>query len=41
MTIKVGGRVFSNLRFADDIDLLVGLTRKLNPTARKYGMEIR
>ena len=46
-TVKIGGRSITNLRFADDIDLLAGsrseledLTKRLDTTARKYGMEI-
>ena len=45
--IKVGGQTITNLRFADDIDLLAGsksksadLTKRLDSTAKKYGMEI-
>ena len=44
---KVGGRCVTNLRFADDIDLIAGsraeladLTSRLDITARCYGMEI-
>jgi len=46
-TVKVSGRQITNLRFADDIDLIAGskaelaeLTKKLDTTARNYGMEI-
>lgn len=46
-TITVGGRAISNLRFADDIDLIAGseeelqdLTERLNRTSKAYGMEI-
>ena len=46
-TVSVGGRNISNLRFADDIDLIAGskdelkdLTERLDSTARSYGMEI-
>jgi len=45
--IKVGGRMVSNLRFADDIDLIAAtedelrdLTQRLDNTSTKYGMEI-
>ena len=46
-TIRVSGRQITNLRFADDIDLIAGtkeeleeLTKRLDTEARKYGMEI-
>ena len=46
-TVKIAGREVTNLRFADDIDLLGGsreeladLTTRLDTAARKYGMEI-
>ena len=46
-SVRVGGREISNLRFADDIDLIAGykeelkeLTKRLDTTARSYGMEI-
>ena len=46
-TISIGGRIISNLRFADDIDLMGGskdelqeLTDRLSNSAREYGMEI-
>ena len=46
-TISVGGRIISNLRFADDTDLLAGnaeeledLTRSLHETSSAFGMEI-
>ena len=44
-TIKIGGRPISNLRFADDIDLLAGselqsLTDSLEKAATSFGMEI-
>ena len=46
-TISVGGRTISNLRFADDIDLLAGsnaelqeLTNRLVGSAEAYGMEL-
>ena len=46
-TVKIAGREATNLRFADDIDLLAGsreeladLTSRLDSTAKKYGMEI-
>ena len=46
-TISIGGRNISNLRFADDIDLLAGsnqeladLTACLDKAAVRYGMEI-
>ena len=45
--VKVNGRTVSNLRLADDIDLIAPcedqlreLTERLDTTARKYGMEI-
>ena len=45
-TISINGREISNLRFADDIDLIVGteeelqeLTTTLERRARAYGME--
>ena len=45
--IRCGGMKFSNLRFADDIDLLAEgeeelqeVTDRLNITSKKYGMEI-
>ena len=46
-TISIGGRIISNLRFADDIDLMGGsndelqeLTDRLSNSARECGMEI-
>ena len=46
-TILINGREISNLRFADDIDLIVGteeelqeLTTTLERRARAYGIEI-
>ena len=46
-TISIGGRVVSNLRFADDIDLMAGsnpelqdLTNRLTDRAGAYGMEV-
>ena len=46
-SVKIGGRPLSNLRFADDIDLIAGLaeeltdlTERLSKSARNYGMEI-
>ena len=46
-TISIGGRIISNLRFADDIDLMGGnkdelqvLTDRLSNSAREYGMKI-
>jgi len=46
-TVKIGGRTLTNLRFADDIDLIAGLaeelcdlTDRLEKSARNYGMEI-
>ncbi|KAI8488077.1 hypothetical protein Bbelb_341950 [Branchiostoma belcheri] len=46
-TVSIGGRVVTNLRFADDIDGLAGgeqelanLVESLDTTSRKYGMEI-
>ena len=46
-SIKIGGRPISNLRFADDIDLLAGseaelqsITDSLEKAATSFGMEI-
>ena len=46
-TISIGGRIISNLRFADDIDLMGGnndelqeLTDRLSNNAGEYGIEI-
>ena len=46
-SISIGGRTISNLRFADDIDLMAGsnqelqqLTDRLATSAANYGMEI-
>ena len=46
-TVNIGGRIITNLRFADDIDGLAGseselnsLIRKIDFTSRAYGMEI-
>ena len=46
-TTSIGGRIISNLRFADDIDLMGGsndalreLTDRLSNSAREYVMEI-
>ena len=46
-SISIGGLSISNLKFADDIDLIAGntqeqqtLTDKLSNNASKYGMEI-
>ncbi|KAG1687722.1 Ubiquitin-like domain-containing CTD phosphatase 1 [Nymphon striatum] len=46
-TVSVGGRKITNLRFADDIDLITGskeelaeLTSRLDTTSGSYGMEI-
>ena len=46
-TISIGGRIISNLRLGDDIDLMGGsndelqeLTDRLSNSAREYGMEI-
>ena len=46
-TIKIGGRIITNLRFADDIDGLAGkeeelenLVKKVETTSTAYGMEI-
>ena len=46
-SISIGGLSISNLRFADDIDLIAGntqelqaLTDKLSNNASKYGIEI-
>ena len=46
-TVSIGGKTFTNLRFADDIDELAGseqelenLVRHLNRSSTAYGMEI-
>ena len=46
-TVSVGGRNISNLRFADDIDLMAGsqkelgeLTERVDTTSAAYGMEV-
>lgn len=46
-SVSIGGRIITNLCFADDIDGLAGdeqevklLTRRLNSASAKYGMEI-
>ena len=46
-TVNIGGKIITNLRFADDIDGLAGseselsnLIKKIDSTSRKYGMEI-
>ena len=46
-TVSIGGRVITNLRYADDIDGLAGnedeldnFVQKLNSTSARYGMEI-
>ena len=46
-SVNIGGRSITNLRFADDIDLIAGLaeelaslTRRLENSAKNYGMEI-
>ena len=46
-TVSIGGRVITNLRFADDIDGLAGseaelvdLVKRLDETSTRYGMEI-
>ena len=46
-TVSIGGRTFTNLRFADDIDGLAGsaqklenLVRHLDRSSTAYGMEI-
>ena len=46
-TVSIGGRVITNLRFADDIDGLAGSKcelvnpmNKIDYTSRTYGMEI-
>ena len=45
--MEIGGRTVTNLRFADDIDLIAGqadelstLTSRLENSAKNYGMEI-
>ena len=45
-TVSIGGRAFTNLRFADDIDGLAGeeelakLFERLDKASTAYGMEI-
>ena len=45
-TVKIGGRIITNLRFADDIDGLAGkeelenLVKKVETASTAYGMEI-
>ena len=46
-TIKINGRIITNLRFSDDIDGLAGsegemisLANKISEAANKFGMEI-
>ena len=46
-TVSIGGRTITNLRFADDIDGLVGeeeelenLVERLDKASTAYGMEI-
>ena len=46
-TVNIGGRIITNLRFADDIDGLAGekeelaiLVERLNKASTAYGMEI-
>ena len=46
-TVSVGGRNISNLRFADDIDLMAGSRKELgelaelvNTSSAAYGMEV-
>ena len=46
-TVNIGGRIITNLRFADDIDGLAGseyelnsLNRKIDFTSCAYGMDI-
>ena len=46
-TVNIGGKIITNLKFADDIDGLAGseseisnLIKKIDSTSRKYGMEI-
>ena len=45
MTVSIGGRTITNLRFADEIDGLAGqelanLVERLNKACTAYGMEI-
>ena len=45
MTVSIGGRTITNLRFADEIDGLAGqelanLVERLNKASTAYGMEI-
>ena len=46
-TVRIGGRTITNLRFADDIDILVGgkeeltkLIERLDKASTAYDMEI-
>ena len=45
-TVSIGGRMITNLRFADDIDCLAGeeelanLVKRLDKVPTAYGMEI-
>ena len=46
-SVSIGGRTVTNLRFADDIDLVAGqaeelstLTRRLEESAKQLGMQI-
>ena len=46
-TVSIGGRKITNLRFADDIDVIAGeeeelanLAERLNKASTAYGMEI-
>ena len=46
-TVNIGGKIITNLRFADDIDALAGSEKELHNlitlidnTSRSYGMEI-
>ena len=40
MSISIGGRPICNLRFADDIDLMGGLTNRLIDRVGAYGIEV-
>ena len=47
-SVNIGGKIITNLRFADDIDGLAGseselanLIKIIDNTARAYGMEIK
>ena len=39
-TVKIGGRIITNLRSADDIDGLENLVKTVETASTAYGMEI-